>query len=107
MDIVTIAARAIFQFLQDDSTVQRAEPVDVRGPDLLRGARSPGWRALGPPLGVDRAAVRATRPSRSELNDTQTLLDLVEVGLGVAVVPEGIAAPRGARIRQIAIRGRR
>jgi hypothetical protein len=34
-------------------------------------------------------------------------LDLVEIGLGVAVFPEAIAAPRGARLREIAISGRR
>ncbi|HEY6310809.1 MAG TPA: LysR substrate-binding domain-containing protein [Streptosporangiaceae bacterium] len=42
-----------------------------------------------------------------EVNDTRTLLDLVEIGLGVAVFPEAIAAPRGARLREIAISGRR
>lgn len=42
-----------------------------------------------------------------EVNDTQTVLDLVESGLGVALLPEVIAATRGARLRQIAIRGRR
>ena len=34
-------------------------------------------------------------------------IDLVEIGLGVAVFPEAIAAPRGARLRAIAISGRR
>ena len=29
-----------------------------------------------------------------EVNDTATLLDLVEAGLGVTIVPEAIAAPR-------------
>jgi DNA-binding transcriptional LysR family regulator len=42
-----------------------------------------------------------------EVNDTRTLLDLVEIGLGVAVFPEAIAASRGARLRKIAISGRR
>src|SRR6476469_7209789 len=42
-----------------------------------------------------------------EVNDTETLLDLVEVGLGVAVLPEAMATSRGARLRQIAISGRR
>ncbi|MGH9055239.1 MAG: LysR substrate-binding domain-containing protein [Acidimicrobiales bacterium] len=42
-----------------------------------------------------------------EVNDTATLLDLVAVGLGVAVLPEALAAQRGARLRQIAIRCRR
>jgi DNA-binding transcriptional LysR family regulator len=42
-----------------------------------------------------------------EVNDTQTLLDLVEAGLGVAVLPEAIVSSRGARLRQIGIRGRR
>ena len=41
-----------------------------------------------------------------EVNDTRTLLNLVEIGLGVAVFPEAIAAPRGARLREIAISGR-
>jgi hypothetical protein len=40
-----------------------------------------------------------------EVNDTRTLLDLVEIGVGVAVFPEAIAAPRGARLREIAISG--
>ena len=31
----------------------------------------------------------------------------VEIGLSVAVFPEAIAAPRGARLREIAISGRR
>ncbi|MGB6580893.1 MAG: LysR substrate-binding domain-containing protein [Streptosporangiaceae bacterium] len=42
-----------------------------------------------------------------EVNDTRMLLDLVEIGLGVAVFPEAIAAPRGERLREIAISGRR
>jgi DNA-binding transcriptional LysR family regulator len=42
-----------------------------------------------------------------EVNDTETLLDLVEVGLGAAVLPEAIATLRGARLRQIEISGRR
>ena len=42
-----------------------------------------------------------------EVNDTETLLDLVEVGLGAAVLPEAIAVARGARLRSLAIRGRR
>ena len=42
-----------------------------------------------------------------EVNDTRTLLDLVEIGLGVAVFPGAIAAPRGARLQEIAIKGRR
>lgn len=42
-----------------------------------------------------------------QLNDTQTLLDLVEAGLGAAVIPEAIAATRGARLHRIMIRGRR
>lgn len=42
-----------------------------------------------------------------EVNATRTLLDLVEIGLGVAVFPEAIAAPRGERLREIAISGRR
>jgi DNA-binding transcriptional LysR family regulator len=42
-----------------------------------------------------------------EVNDTRTLLDLVEIGLGVAVFPEALAAPRGAQLREIAISGRR
>ena len=41
------------------------------------------------------------------MNDTRTLLDLVEIGLGVAVFPEALAAPRGAQLREIAISGRR
>jgi DNA-binding transcriptional LysR family regulator len=42
-----------------------------------------------------------------EVNDTQTLLDLVEVGLGPSVLPAAIATPRGPRLRQIPIGGRR
>jgi len=42
-----------------------------------------------------------------EVNDTQTLIDLVEAGLGAAVLPEAIALPRGTRLREIAISGRR
>jgi DNA-binding transcriptional LysR family regulator len=42
-----------------------------------------------------------------EVNDTQTVLDLIESGLGVALLPEAIAAARRARLCQIAIRGPR
>ena len=42
-----------------------------------------------------------------EVNDTQTLLDLVEVGLGVALLPEVIADQRAPRLRRLAISGRR
>jgi DNA-binding transcriptional LysR family regulator len=38
---------------------------------------------------------------------SRTLLDLVEIGLGVAVFPEALAAPRGGRLREIPISGRR
>lgn len=42
-----------------------------------------------------------------EVDDAQTLLDLVEVGLGAAVVPQAMASARGTRLCQAAIRGRR
>jgi DNA-binding transcriptional LysR family regulator len=45
--------------------------------------------------------------SAFEVNDTQTVLDLVEFGLGVALLPDVIAAMRDARLRRIPIRGRR
>jgi DNA-binding transcriptional LysR family regulator len=45
--------------------------------------------------------------SAFEVNDTQTVLDLVEFGLGVALLPEVIAATRKGRLRQIPIRGPR
>lgn len=41
-----------------------------------------------------------------EVNDTPTLLDLVEAGLGVALIAEAIATQRHA-LRAIALRGRR
>lgn len=40
-----------------------------------------------------------------EVDDAQTLLDLVEVGLGAAVVPQAMASARGTRLRQAPIRG--
>ena len=74
-----------------------------------------GSALVGYPLGwevrtlSDRALrSRGVEPRYAfEVNDTRTLLDLVEIGLGVAVFPEAIAAPRGARLREIAISGRR
>jgi DNA-binding transcriptional LysR family regulator len=74
-----------------------------------------GSALVGYPLGweVRTLSDRALRSSgvepryAFEVNDTRTLLDLVEIGLGVAVFPEAIAAPRGARLREIAISGRR
>jgi DNA-binding transcriptional LysR family regulator len=42
-----------------------------------------------------------------EVNDTQTLLDLVEVGLGATLLPEVIAGSRGSRLSMIPLRGRR
>ena len=88
---------------------------------LLGGKPAVRLRALsdsalvGFPLGwaVRTISDRAFRTSgiephyAFEVNDTETLLDLVEVGLGVAVLPEAIAQSRGARLRQIAISGRR
>ena len=41
-----------------------------------------------------------------EVNDTATLLDLVEAGLGVAIVPEAIAAPRRSRLHLLTVSGR-
>ena len=66
----------------------------------------PGWEVRT----LSDRALRSTgvEPRYAfEVNDTRTLLDLVEIGLGVAVFPEAIAAPRGARLREIAISGRR
>jgi DNA-binding transcriptional LysR family regulator len=40
-----------------------------------------------------------------EVNDIPTLLNLVEVGLGAALIPDAIAAPRGQRLRRVAISG--
>ena len=63
-----------------------------------------GSALVGYPLGweVRTLSDRALRSSgvepryAFEVNDTRMLLDLVEIGLGVAVFPEAIAAPRGA-----------
>ena len=41
-----------------------------------------------------------------EVNDTATLLDLVEAGLGVTIVPEAIAAPRRSRLHLLTVSGR-
>jgi DNA-binding transcriptional LysR family regulator len=41
------------------------------------------------------------------VNDINTLLNLVEVGLGAALIPEAIGAPRGRRLRRIPISGPR
>jgi DNA-binding transcriptional LysR family regulator len=40
-----------------------------------------------------------------EVNDIPTLLNLVEVGLGAAIIPAAIAAPKGDRLRRIPIGG--
>jgi DNA-binding transcriptional LysR family regulator len=80
--------------------------------NLRRIAEGP---LVGFPLGwgirdlSDRAfRARAVEPRYAfEVNDTQTLLDLVEGGLGAAVVPEAIALPRGARLRAVTISGRK
>jgi DNA-binding transcriptional LysR family regulator len=74
-----------------------------------------GSALVGYPLGweVRTLSDRALRSSgvepryAFEVNDTRTLLDLVEIGLGVAVFPEALAAPRSAQLREIAISGRR
>jgi DNA-binding transcriptional LysR family regulator len=42
-----------------------------------------------------------------EVNDIPTLLNLVEAGLGAALIPDAIAAPRGRRLRRVAISGPR
>jgi len=58
-------------------------------------------------VAYERPATVTREPSSVRWTFTRTLLDLVEIGLGVAVFPEAIAAPRGARLREIAISGRR
>jgi DNA-binding transcriptional LysR family regulator len=42
-----------------------------------------------------------------EVNDTATLLDLVEAGLGVALVPEAIAGPRRSTLHVARVSGRK
>ena len=42
-----------------------------------------------------------------EVNDTATLLDLVEAGLGVALVPEAIAGPRRSTLHVVRVSGRK
>jgi DNA-binding transcriptional LysR family regulator len=74
-----------------------------------------GSALVGYPLGWEARTLsdrvlrsRGVEPRYAfEVNDTWMLLDLVEIGLGVAVFPEAIAAPRGARLREVAISGRR
>jgi DNA-binding transcriptional LysR family regulator len=74
-----------------------------------------GTELVGYPLGwgtrdlSDRAfrAVGVEPHYAFEVNDIATLLNLVEVGLGAALVPDAIAAPRGHRLRRIAISGPR
>lgn len=55
-----------------------------------------------------RAFAAAGRAHRVELevNDVHSLLDLVEAGLGVAVVPEPIAAKRPDRLHAVRLTGR-
>lgn len=42
-----------------------------------------------------------------EVNDTSTLLDLVEAGLGVALLPEAIAAQRRSTLHRLTVSGQR
>ena len=104
---IPLASSALAVVCHPDHALAGHAAVDLRA---LSGSALAGY-----PLGweVRTLSDRALRSSgvepryAFEVNDTRTLLDLVEIGLGVAVFPEAIAAPRGARLREIAIKGRR
>lgn len=86
--------------LADDKrvTLRRLTGVELVGYPLGWGVRALTDRAL---------RTRGVDPHYAfEVNDTETLLDLLEVGLGAALLPDAVATSRGARLRRLQIAGR-
>lgn len=96
---IPLASSSLAVVCHPDHALAGHAAVDLRA---LAGSALAGY-----PLGweVRTLSDRALRSSgvepryAFEVNDTRTLLDLVEIGLGVAVFPGAIAAPRGARLQ--------
>jgi DNA-binding transcriptional LysR family regulator len=75
---------------------------DLRGEDFVDGHQDWGMR-----IANDRAFAAAglDRHVAFEINDLQTILDLVADGLGVAILPRSLA-PLRTRLRFVRLRGR-
>jgi DNA-binding transcriptional LysR family regulator len=100
-----LATRRLVLLCHPDHPLAGAGPVALdRLADQTFVGFQPDWAARV--LGI-RAFAAAGLPHRVELevNDVHTLLDLVEEQLGVAVVPEPIAAKRPDRLRAVPLAG--
>ena len=113
LDIAFVAGSA---GAPDDVRFERleSEPMTVvcRPEHGSTRAKRLGWKALGGETFVDFntdwgsrqvadrafAAAGVARRIASEVNDVHTLLDLVEHGLGIAVVPKHIAAKKAGKL---------
>ena len=91
---------------RSDHALARQTAVDLRAlaeQSLVSYPHGWGVREL-----TDQAlfAAGVTPNYRFEVNDTATLLDLVQAGLGIAVVPEAMAMRRPG-LQRVAVKGRR
>ncbi len=93
----------VFACRADDPFAHRKSValVDLVDRNLLGFPRGWGVRTLTDRV-IDRSGVHLDIDL--EINDTSTLLDLVEAGLGVALIAEGLAAPRRA-LRTVRLSG--